>query len=94
MVLKDYTGSRKRNSLRVTAFVETMSASERIKQCTLIGKDLMQNYLKSLVQSLLTVHYVNNSSAISIQPGSQVGFPPHVELRSACIFLSALLWEV
>lgn len=31
MVLKDYTGSRKRNPLRVTAFVETMSASERIK---------------------------------------------------------------
>ena len=31
MVLKRYMGSRKRNPLRVTTFVETMSASESIR---------------------------------------------------------------
>lgn len=70
MVLKDYTCSRKRNSLSVTIFVETMSAAESIKQCTLTQKDLMQNPLNNLVPLLLRIHYVNNSAAISIWPCS------------------------
>lgn len=70
MVLKDYTCSRKRNSLSVTIFVETTSAAESIKQCTLTQKDLMQNPLNNLVPLLLRIHYVNNSAAISIWPCS------------------------
>lgn len=54
----------------------------------------MQNHLNNLVQPLLTVHYINDLGVISIQPGSWVGFPPHVELRSAWIFLPALLLKI